>query len=116
VQDDASGRRAARQRHRLRDGHAVQPCGQGVPIGQEGLAAVVALLVPPEDPPDEPEPDEPEPDEPEPDEPEPDEPEPDELEALDEEFEESEPDDDDSDLPVDPFDVVSEPEERESVR
>ncbi|MEV2236873.1 hypothetical protein [Micromonospora sp. NPDC049891] len=67
-----------------------------------------ALLVPPEDPPDDP-PDDPLP---EPAEAEP----PDEVELVDEEFDPVELEDEDSDLPLAPFDVVSEPEERESVR
>ncbi|WBB94322.1 hypothetical protein [Verrucosispora sp. WMMC514] len=70
----------------------------------------VALLAPPEGPPDGP------PDDPLP---EPDEPDADDAEPFDEELAESadlEPDDEDSDLAPEPFDVVSEPEERESVR
>ncbi|WP_346776068.1 hypothetical protein [Micromonospora sp. HNM0581] len=73
--------------------------------GQDGLAAV-ALLAPPEVPPDD------LPDDPFAD---PDDPDPDEPESLDGDVEEVELVDD-SDLPLEPFGVVSEPEDRESVR
>ncbi|GIJ08972.1 hypothetical protein ACFFMR_00535 [Micromonospora andamanensis] len=85
-----------------------RPDSSGTGVGQAGLVEAAALLAPPEEPPEDPLP--------EPDEAEPDEAEPDDEEPDDEEFAPVELEDDDSDLPLDPLDVVSEPEERESVR
>lgn len=73
------------------------------------LVAAGALLAPPDDPPEDELPDDPLPD---PDEVDPDE----EAEPDDEEPESLVPDEDDSDLPLAPLEVVSDPEERESVR